>query len=179
MSPNLLAHLRFALQRHGWPAPLGVLLMLLAVALVHWGADGARAQADALRASLASERERAARQPDPGAEQASRLEGLQRQLPDAAAALEAVRLIHRSAAEHGVTLATGEYRLVREGGTRLQRYQITLPADGDYPALRAWLGDVLNRLPSIALDDLSLSRGAVGEARVEARVRWSFYLRTP
>jgi len=179
VNPNLMAHLRFALRRHGWPAPLGGLLVLLAVALAHWGADGARAQAEALRASLASERERVALQPDPVADQASRLEGLQRQLPDAAAALEAVQFIHRSAAEHGVTLATGEYRLVREGGARLQRYQITLPADGDYPALRAWLAEVLNRLPSIALDDLSLSRGATGEQRVEARVRWSFYLRTP
>lgn len=179
MTSAVWVRLRFALHRHGWPAALGVLLLLLAWPLAHWGADGARAQADAARVAQTAERERAARQPDPGADQASRLADFQRQLPDAAAALEAVQLIHRSAAEHGVTLATGEYRLLRESGTRLQRYQITLPADGAYPALRAWMADVLNRLPSIALDDLSLSRDTVGETRVEARVRWSFYLRSP
>ncbi|RJP72654.1 MAG: pilus assembly protein PilO [Comamonadaceae bacterium] len=179
MKPSPWTHLRFALHRHGWPALLGLLLMALAWPLAHWGADGARAQAEAARMAQAAQREQLARQPDPGADQASRLAEFQRQLPDAAAALEAVQVIHRSAAEHGVALATGEYRLLREGGTRLQRYQITLPADGAYPALRAWMADVLNTLPTIALDELSLSRDAVGATQVEARVRWSFYLRAP
>lgn len=179
MKASLQSHLFFVLHRHGWPALLGLLLIALTWPLAHFGADGTRAQARALQQAQAAQRERQARQPDPAADQATRLAEFEARLPQAPAALQAVRHMHRSAAEHGVVLASGEYRLVPEPGGRLQRYQITLPAEGSYPDLRAWMADVLNELPSMALDDISLKRNAVGETQVQARVRWSFYLRVP
>lgn len=177
MTSMLLVRLRFSLLRLGWPGFAGVLLIFASLGMAHWSADQAREQIVALRSAQADERKREAHRPDPVADQAKRLAEFHGQLPDAAAALEAVQHLHRSAAEHGVTLATGEYRLTREGGTRLQRYQITLPAEGTYPAIRAWIADVLNEMPSMAMEELSLSRKTVNEARVEARVRWTFYLR--
>ncbi|MDP3167041.1 MAG: hypothetical protein Q8N06_16520 [Hydrogenophaga sp.] len=179
MKVSPTTHLAFLLHRHGWPAAVGLLLMASIWPLAHFGADAARAQVRALQQAQVAERARQARQPDPKVDQATRLAEFEAGLPQSAGALQAVRHIHRSAAEHDVVLSTGEYRLVSEPGGRLQRYQITLPAVGTYPDLRAWMADVLNELPTVALDELSLKRNAVGEPQVQARVRWSFYLKAP
>lgn len=179
MKVSLSTHLAFLLHRHGWPAVLGLVCIAAVWPLAHLGADGLRAETRALQQAQVAERERKARQPDPWIDQASRQASFEAGLPQAAGALQAVRHLHRSATEHGVVLSTGEYRLVDEPGGRLQRYQITLPADGTYPDLRAWMADVLNELPTMALDELSVKRNAVDEAGVQARVRWSFYLKAP
>lgn len=179
MKVSFSTHLAFLLHRHGWPAALGLLFMALVWPMAHFGADNTRAEARALQQAQVAERERLARRPDPQVDQATRQAEFEAGLPLAAGALQALRHIHRSAAEHDVVLSTGEYRLVDESGGRLQRYQITLPANGTYPDLRAWMADVLNELPTMALDELSLKRNAVGESQVQARVRWSFYLKAP
>ena len=179
MTVSPTTHLAFWLRRHGWPAAVGLLLMACIWPLAHFGADATRAEARALQQAQVAERERKARQPDPGVGLATRQAEFEASLPQAAGALQAVRHLHRSAAEHHVLLSTGEYRLVSEPGGRLQRYQITLPAVGTYPDLRAWMADVLNEIPTVALDELSLKRNAVGEPLVQARLRWSFYLKAP
>lgn len=177
MTPPLATQARWVLHRHGWAALAGVLALVLAVGLDMATREllaQTQAQERAFQARLQRERER----PDPAAEQAARLAELQRDLPDAAAALQVLPLIHRAAQAHGVVLASGEYRLLPEGkaGT-LARYQITLPASGSYPALRAWTAEVLNAQPSLAMEELSLSRPTPGETTLQARVRWSLYLK--
>lgn len=183
MKVPLTHRLNFMLHRNGWPAAVGLLLLAAVWPIAHFGADSARAETVVLQQALAAgrklERERKARQSDPQADRVIRLAEFEARLPQAEGALQAVRHMHRSAAEHDVVLSTGEYRLVSEPGGRLQRYQITLPADGTYPDLRAWMADVLNELPTMALDELSIKRNAVGDSRVQARVRWSFYLKAP
>lgn len=177
MTPPLATQARWVLHRHGWAALAGVLALVLAVGLDMATREllaQTQAQEQAHQTRLQRERER----PDPAAEQAARLAELQRDLPDAAAALQVLPLIHRAAQAHGVVLASGEYRLLPEGkaGT-LARYQITLPASGSYPALRAWTAEVLNAQPSLAMEELSLSRPTPGETTLQARVRWSLYLK--
>lgn len=177
MTPPLATQARWVLHRHGWAALAGVLALVLAVGLDMATREllaQTQAQEQAHQTRLQRERER----PDPAAEQAARLAELQRDLPDAAAALQVLPLIHRAAQAHGVVLASGEYRLLPEGkaGT-LARYQITLPASGSYPALRAWTAEVLNAQPSLAMEELSLSRPTSGETTLQARVRWSLYLK--
>lgn len=177
MTPPLATQARWVLHRHGWAALAGVLALVLAVGLDMATREllaQTQAQEQAHQTRLQRERER----PDPAAEQVARLAELQRDLPDAAAALQVLPLIHRAAQAHGVVLASGEYRLLPEGkaGT-LARYQITLPASGSYPALRAWTAEVLNAQPSLAMEELSLSRPTSGETTLQARVRWSLYLK--
>jgi hypothetical protein len=180
MTIPLITHAHFALQRHGWPALVGVFLLLLIWPLAHWGTDPARQQAASLQASLQAQRRQQVNAPDPRATQTSRMAEFQSRLPAAEGALEAVQVIHTAAAKHGVKLAAGEYRLLREGNSPvLQRYQITLPATGAYLDLRAWMASVLNTLPSIAIEELSLVRQNVGTPALESRVRWTLYLKAP
>ena len=168
--------LRFAAARLGWPGGLGLLLLALAWPLLHWGADATRQQAHDLRERLAQQRLSAPPR-DPQADATERLAQLQGELATPAAALQTIELLHRAAALHGLTLASGEYRLAGSARTVAQRYQITLPVLGTYPQLRAWLADALNAQPALALEELSLSRPAAADARVQARVRWTLYLK--
>jgi len=171
---------RFRLQRLGWPTGVGVLCVLIAVAMGPWVNDPLRAQArewneQAWQARLAQSRqsglaEREARDPTTA---------FVAELPAGDAALAAVQDLHQLARQHGVQLASGEYRLIAETGQRWQRYQITLPAQADDLALRRWMADALNRWPSLALDDWSFSREQSTQDTLQARVRWSFYLKSP
>ncbi|OQW86634.1 MAG: hypothetical protein BWK72_16230 [Rhodoferax ferrireducens] len=180
MTPqHMVAWLRYQLHRHGWPAVVGLVLIIGAVGLQFAGVEQARTRVAELRAEAVAQRQRQAQQPDPGETADKRLAAFYDSLPNADGALEAIETIHRSAGENGVKLATGEYRLVRQGSTKLQRYQINLPARASYPHLRAWLADVMNAVPTAALSDISFQREDIGSDTVEASVRLTLFLRAP
>ncbi len=176
-APDLLAHVRYQLVRHGWPAAAGLALFGVAAGLYVFGVQPAQARANELRAEQSALRQRGA--PPPGqpellrARQAALLDGL----PAPTAALDTIASIHAAAAARGVELARGEYRLVREAGASLARYQLVLPTRSTYPALRGWLADSLNTNPHASLDDITLRREDAGVGTVEARVRITLYLR--
>lgn len=179
-APTVFAHLRYQLHRHGWPAAAGLALIACAIGGQFFGVARARAQADQLRTEAAAVRQRLAQAPNPEEAASRRLAAFHAALPPASDALAAIELIHRSAAAHGVKLAHGEYRLTRaEGGAKVLGYQITLPARSKYPPLRAWLADVMNNLPAVALDEISFKRDNVGSDTVDTRVRLTLFTRVP
>jgi Tfp pilus assembly protein PilO len=91
-------------------------------------------------------------------------------LPDVMAQLE------RSAMQHDLLLEKGEYRLIREQDFRLSRYQITLPVRGSYADVRGFVNEVLDTVPTVALEELTLKREAVDEPELEAKVRFMLFL---
>ena len=161
---TLMTRLRFALHRMGWPAWLGLVLLLLVWPLAHWGADAPRERALALR-------EQARRPPPAQPVVDPQTQAAERQ------ALSTVERLHRSATERGLSLASGEYRVLAATASAPQRYQIVLPVTGAYPRIRAWLADAMNAQPGLALEELSFSRNGVSDAQVQARVRWTLYLK--
>lgn len=168
--------LRFALRRQGWPAWLGIALLLAIWPAARWGADEPRERAQILR-------EQARRAPpaiqvlDDQAQAALRQQRMQARLAEPMAALGVVEQLHRSAAARGLQLASGEYRVMPASGALPQRYQILLPVKGRYPEIRAWLADAMNAQPGLALEELSFSRGTVAEPVLQARLRWTLYLK--
>lgn len=170
----------YRLRQAGWPLWLGVAATVLALAMGPWLADPLRAQATQLDQRLAQLRRDEARRLDDATDKgADSGTAFTARLPGGDAALAAVEDLHRLAQLHGVVLASGDYRLLRDGAQAWQRYQISLPAQGDDLALRRWMADALNRWPTLALDDWTLTREQAEQVEVQARVRWSFYLRTP
>lgn len=88
--------------------------------------------------------------------------------------------IYALAGQQGLSLENGEYRLIPDTTQKatsgnLAKYQLSLPLRGQYPALRAWLANVMNEMPTLALDDFSLKRDTVANPEVEARVRFTLY----
>lgn len=96
--------------------------------------------------------------------------------PPLASAPEAVRAIARSAHAGGITLEQGEYRLVSDQGALL-RYEITLPVRASYPQVRRFIARVLFQLPNAALDGVTFEKHKAAEAVVDAKVRFTLYVR--
>lgn len=55
------------------------------------------------------------------------------------------------------------------------RYQISMPTNGEYPALRDWLSALKQEFPTLALEALHLSRSNVNDTVVDARIQLGFY----
>ncbi len=172
----LITRVRFAARRLGWPGLLGLALIALAWPLMHWGVDAKRQETQQLRSRLAVQQAAPAPK-DPQRDAAERLAQLQQRLSTASQALSTIEHLHQAAALRGLILASGEYRMTGQGRALAQRYQITLPVLGPYPQLRGWLADVMNAQPALALEELSFSRPNAADANVQARVRWTLYLR--
>lgn len=84
--------------------------------------------------------------------------------------------LYASASAAGITLDKGEYSWSPEKDARLGRYQIILPIKGSYPQIRRFLALAMTELPTLALEDLQLSREGPGRAQLEARVRFTLYV---
>ena len=175
----LLAHLRYQIERQGWLALAGLLLVVLALLLQFAWLDGLEADNSALRDTLAAQGRKLAQQPAAQEATAQRQADFYAGLPEASEAVEAIAVLNRAAAHHKVGLVTAEYRVSRAGTGPLLRYQISVPLRSDYVALHAWLSEVLNRLPHAALDELSLQREDAAQGLLDARVRFTVFLRAP
>jgi Tfp pilus assembly protein PilO len=86
--------------------------------------------------------------------------------------------VNHAAIEHGLVLQKGEYKLSREADFHLARYQVTLPVSGDYTKVRGFVNDVLEAVPSAALDELTLKRESIDMPELESRVRFTLFLGT-
>ena len=171
--------LRFQWYRQGPAAGIGLLLLALAVAAQLLLVQPLQQRAVQLQDETGTLRRQLARQPRQAADPVVHGEALLAGLPAADAALQAVALVHRSAAAHGVALSHGEYRVLRESGARWLRYQVNLPAQAPYPALRAWVAEVMNAVPNASLDELGLRREDAAQPTLDARLRFTLYLKAP
>ncbi|WP_071323347.1 hypothetical protein [Janthinobacterium sp. 1_2014MBL_MicDiv] len=84
--------------------------------------------------------------------------------------------LYETAAENGIALDQGQYQLSHDGKGKLWRYEIVLPVHGSYPQVRAFLAQVLAKIPHLALQSVSFERQKVGDAMVEANIRLTLYL---
>jgi hypothetical protein len=175
----LQAHLRYQLQRQGWLAAAGLLLVLLALALQFLWVDGLHTRNTALHEELTAQRQAQVQRPQASEEKAQRMAAFYAALPDATEAVEAIGVLNDAAAHHKVALVTAEYRVTRTGTGPLLRYQITVPLRADYVHLHAWLSEVMNALPNAALDDINFKRDDATVDLLDSRVRFTVFLRAP
>ena len=87
-----------------------------------------------------------------------------------------LQTIFDTAEGYGLELDEVAYRKVRKQDERLERYLVDFAIDAPYPDSRAFLGDVLAAIPSVALDQLSLTRDSVQSSEVHMRVRLTLFL---
>lgn len=85
--------------------------------------------------------------------------------------------VYGLAVARGVRVERTEYRSAVEAGLPLERVSLDLPASGAYPALRAWMGDLLAETPGLALESVALKRADMGGETLEAQLRVSLWLR--
>lgn len=88
-----------------------------------------------------------------------------------------VKVLFALAAKAGLSLSQGEYKPGYDKASRISSYQITLPVKGSYQAIWQFALSALRDLPFAALDDIGFRRENIGDAQVEARLRFTLYLK--
>jgi Tfp pilus assembly protein PilO len=173
-------HLRRLAVKLGWRGLAG-LVLLGAAAGVHFAStESTRAQIRELEQESLSIRA-FAREPSatangrvPGYE--AWLEQFYRLLPARTSAPDWLRIIFAAAQSQGLGLEQGEYKVTVDRNGRLLSYEIRLPVRGSYVQIRNFVAQVLEEVPSIAMDELTTRREAIGESRIEASIRFTLFL---
>ncbi|MDN5751904.1 MAG: hypothetical protein L0H15_01305 [Nitrosospira sp.] len=87
-----------------------------------------------------------------------------------------IRELVQAAAATGVEINGSDYRMVREKGWKLARYEMILPVRGKYPQVRAFIADALRVVPAMALVDIGIKREGVESEWLEASLKFNLYL---
>ena len=178
----LMPYARYVLLRWGWASYVSAGLLIAALAVHYFGVVVPTAEIARLRSAQAADfakRQSAALAPDPKAIESQRAANFQSSLPDSAQALQSLEFIHRAAARHGVALPSAQYQATqttRDAARTFKKYAMVMPVQANYPALRAWLAEILNNQPALSLDDLSLQRSSTDTDVLEARVRLTLFV---
>lgn len=172
---DLLAWLRYRSHPLGWPGLVGLLALAAASGLQVFGVMAEQEQVARLRTALAGRQ--VTPDPLPGEAAASQLDAWLASLPPAGEVEVALELVQSAALRHGLAVERADFRWVREADAPWIRYQITLPVRAGYVSVRAWLDEILQVLPGLALDELRLRREAASEGALESQVRLTLFLR--
>jgi len=175
--------LRREASRLGWRGIAGLALLVLAVGLVVLVLRPALRDADDLRADVAKLRTglRAGTGGAAGGVAALpskivQLETYYAFFPDVSTLPDWLGEVHLAAARHGLALDSGQYQLQHASGARLASYELDLPLRGTYPQLRAFLADVLTKVPAASIEEVLVRRDSVANREMEARVRLAIHL---
>jgi hypothetical protein len=169
---RILFHAQFQIARLGWAGALGALLLLAALVADLWINTP-------LQENLATRQGEVARQAllPPASERAQRPMVVPRERVETA-----LPRLFAAARHHGLRLDEGRYaETSNPGGTAAEagrRLRIDLPVNGRYPALRAFLAEVLDANPALLLESLELARDEIGETELEARLHFVLNLET-
>jgi hypothetical protein len=169
-----------ALWRHGWAWPLAGVAALSAVAAYVMVLQPAQQAHLAAQAELAQVQEGLAAPASSDSEQPQdnhqRLQTLQAALRPSAETGELVRKMAVLAQAEQITLAQIEYQQQVNATTGVTRVQISQPVRASYPQLRRYIEAVLVAMPNASLDQVVARRDNVGQAQVEARLKWSLWI---
>lgn len=90
---------------------------------------------------------------------------------------EQVKTLFDLAAKAGLTLTRGEYKFAHDKASGVTTYQIALPLKGPYRNIWQFALQALAAVPFAALDEVSLRRDNIADPTVEARLRFTLYLK--
>ena len=173
--PALLLRARLAAARAGAGACAAVVLCLAGAAAWAWLIPQRAEQRLVLARPLPAPSALAVAAPPPSANENLAL--FQETLGEKQYAEQHVKTLFGLAAKAGLSLNQGEYKFGYDKASRVTTYQITLPVKGSYQAIWQFVLGALRELPFAALDDIGFRRENIGDTQVEARMRFTLYLK--
>jgi hypothetical protein len=78
----------------------------------------------------------------------------------------------------GVELPNADYR-VQPTGTRLVRYQLSLPVTATYAQARAFMANALNEVPVLSIDQANFRRVRANDPRLDVEIVMTLHLLEP
>lgn len=86
-----------------------------------------------------------------------------------------LKKIHDTASDNDLLLKQGDYKIARDKGGKLLRYQIKLPLNGSYLNIRKFLSVLLTEIPTATLDNVKFERQKIGDSAIEATIELTLY----
>ncbi len=109
---------------------------------------------------------------------AEQMARFQQWFPPASQATADLRVIFTAAQAAHVDLARGEYSVRPvEGSGGLARFDVILPVKEHYGPVKAFVAEVLNKLPHASLDELRVERPGAAADQLESRVHFTLFYR--
>ncbi len=99
-------------------------------------------------------------------------------LPSRSEAPEIVAKIVEEARASGVELPRGQYEYVAARDGVAASYRMTFPVHATYPQLREFMDRTLVALPAVAVEGMRIERKTVGDAGVDAELKFSAFVRS-
>lgn len=106
-----------------------------------------------------------------------RVENFHTFFPQQKHALSWMSVLYKAAEKENLHLAHGEYRPTGQPGKQPAQLQILLPVTGNYGQIRRFISSALAEIPFLALDEIDFQRGTAGGSSIEAKIRFTMYLR--
>lgn len=88
-----------------------------------------------------------------------------------------VKTLFDLAGKAGLALRQGEYKFAYDKASGVTTYQIALPVKGAYRNIWQFALEALAAVPFAALDEVSFRRETIADPVVEARLRFTLYLK--
>jgi len=166
-----------AVRRAGWPGALGMGLIAFSLAF----SLSAGELQDQREAALVAERDtlmKVAASPMGGRDSdRARLTAFYARFAKASELSRVLADVHLAAQRRGLLPARADYRSATVAGTPLVRINATLPIEGRFDALYAWLAEVMREHPGVSIDQMSLKRETAQATSISADVRLSVLVR--
>jgi len=166
---------RLALERVGLAVCIAVALCVIGVAAWVWLLPQRAAQVRLMAQPLPAPTQLVSAPPPPSANQ--NLQSFYEVLGEKRCAEQQVKVLFDLAAKTGLTLNQGEYKFAYDKASRVSSYQINLPVKGPYQSIWQFSLLALRAMPFAALDEVSFRRDAIADPSLEARVRFTLYLK--
>lgn len=176
-----LDRLKFALATAGRPSLVGLFLLLAGVGAEFLVVPQQQARAAASQAAAERSQQDYQRLATGGGRRklgsAEALAHFRARLSSDQEADAVFETIQRDAQKNGLAPVGTEYKWQRQSGAGLAEVSIAMPLKAAYAPLRAFVRDVLTDVPGLALEQFDLQREAIGAGVVDARLRFSLYLK--
>jgi hypothetical protein len=166
-----------ALYRIGRVGPAGVAGLLATAAATMLGVVGLVSIRNATN-SLAAQITQLQQHPNATARIQDGLEKVITTLPTRDQMPAVISQMVQQAGLAGVALDTGHYAYSPPKTGKVGRYELEFPVKAEYPNVRDFINRTLSAVPSAGLDKLRIERKAVGDALVEADVRFVVFVRS-
>ncbi len=106
-----------------------------------------------------------------------RFQAFRDRLVDDSERTEILRTVFAEAANAGIALQQGDYALFADTEGDFAKLQISLPVKGTYSQIRAYAQTLLDTIPGLSLDEITIRRDSVRAPNVEARLRLTLFLK--
>ncbi|MYM65266.1 hypothetical protein GTP45_00275 [Pseudoduganella sp. FT55W] len=171
----LLLRARIAVLRLGIPACVAIALCIAGVAAWAWLLPQRAAQARVMAQPLPAPSALVTPPPPPSANQ--NLAAFYDTLGEKRYAEQQVKVLFDLAAKSSLVLNQGEYKAGYDKASRVSTYQIILPVKGPYQSIWQFAMQGLRAMPYASLDEVGFRRDTIADPTVEARLRFTLYLK--